>query len=60
MSLLLNEKKSLEELCAKLESTGHELISSTSHTDRILPGHKKLIKMEDLPDKIQQAFEKCA
>jgi hypothetical protein len=60
MSLLLNGKKSLEELFAELESTGHELIPSTSHTDRVLPGFKKLIKMEDLPDKILQTLEKCA
>jgi len=60
MNMLLNGKESLEELFAQLESTGHDLISSTSHTDRILPGFRRLIKMDNLPEKIQLALEKCA
>lgn len=60
MSMLLNGKESLEELFAELESTGHELVSSDSHTDRILPGFKKLIKMDNLPEKIQLALKKCS
>ncbi|MFO7990226.1 MAG: hypothetical protein R6U16_12145 [Desulfotignum sp.] len=60
MNLLLNGKKNLEELFADLEINGHEPISSTSHPDRVLPGFRKLIKMDDLPGKIQMALEKCS
>jgi len=57
---LLNGKKNLEELFADLEINGHEPISSTSHTDRVLPGFRKLIKMDNLPGKIQLVLEKCS
>jgi hypothetical protein len=60
MSMLLNGKESLEEVFAELESTGHDLATSASHADRILPGFKKLIKMDNLPEKIQLALEKCS
>jgi hypothetical protein len=60
MGLLLNGKKNLEELFAELEINGHEPISSTSHPDRVLPGFRKLIKMDNLPEKIQLALEKCS
>lgn len=60
MNLLLNGKKNLEDLFADLEINGHEPISSTSHTDRVLPGFRKLIKMDNLPGKIQLVLEKCS
>jgi hypothetical protein len=60
MHLLLNGKETLEEVFAELEINGHEPTSSTSHTDRVLPGFRKLIQMDNLPDKIQLALEKCA
>ncbi len=60
MHLLLNGKETLEEVFADLEINGHEPTSSTSHTDRVLPGFRKLIKMDNLPDKIQLALEKCS
>ncbi len=60
MRLLLNGKKNLEEVFAELEINGHEPISSNSHIDRVLPGFRKLIKMENLPGKIQLALEKCS
>ena len=60
MNLLLNGKKNLEELFADLEINGHEPISSDSHTDRVLPGFRKLIRTDNLPDKIQLTLEKCA
>lgn len=60
MNLLLNGKETLEEVFADLEINGHEPISSTSHPDRVLPGFEKLIKIENLPEKIQLALEKCS
>lgn len=60
MYLLLNGKENLEELFADLEIKGYEPISSTSHTERVLPGFRKLIKMDNLPEKIQLALEKCS
>jgi hypothetical protein len=60
MHLLLNGKENLEELFADLEINGYEATFSTSHTDRILPGFRKLIKMDDLPEKIQLALEQCS
>jgi hypothetical protein len=60
MHLLLNGKETLEEVFSDLEINGYEPISSTSHADRVLPGFRKLIKMDNLPDKIQLALEKCS
>jgi hypothetical protein len=60
MNLLLNGKKNLEEVFSELEMKGLELISSASNTDRVLPGFRKLIKMENLPEKIQIALEKSS
>ncbi|WP_321496041.1 transposase [uncultured Desulfobacter sp.] len=60
MHLLLNGKKNLEELFADLEIDGYEPISSISHTDRVLPGFRKMIIMDNLPEKIQLALEKCS
>ena len=60
MHLLLNGKETLEKVFAELEINGHEPTSSTSHTDRVLPGFRKLIKMDNFPDKIQLALEKCS
>ena len=53
MRILLNGKESLEELFAELGNVDHNVLESDSNTDRILPGFRKLIKMDALPDKIQ-------
>jgi hypothetical protein len=53
MEILLNGKKRLEELFAELEK--HSCIDESeplSNTDRILPGFRKLIKMQALPSLI--------
>lgn len=60
MEILLNGKKRLEELFAELEK--HSCINkleSVSDVDRILPGFRKLIKMQDLPDLITRLVAKC-
>jgi hypothetical protein len=53
MELLLNGKNRLEELFAELESNGClDKFETVPDTDKILPGFRKLIKMQDLPSLI--------
>ena len=60
MKILLNGKNSLEELFAELEK--HSCINElepVSDVDKILPGFRKLIKMQALPDLITQLVAGC-
>lgn len=60
MEILLNGKNRLEELFAEIEK--HFCINElepVSDVDRILPGFRKLIKMQALPDLITRLVTDC-
>ncbi len=57
MKILLNGKERLEELFAELESAPEiEVLQSEPDANGILPGFRKLIQEEALPDQVTQLF----
>ena len=58
LEILLNGNDSLEELFAELDSnTCIKVLESNPDVDKILPGLKKLINIQNLPDRIIQIVE---
>jgi hypothetical protein len=55
MGILLNGKNCLEELFAEIENNSClDEFEPVPNTDRILPGFRKLSKMQDLPSLISR------
>lgn len=60
MKILLNGKSTLEELFAEIEHVDYDELKSNPDSDRVLPGFRKLIKMETFPEKIKLVMENAA
>ena len=56
LKIILNGKKTLEELFAEIEIVNDDELKPNQDSDRILPGFQKLVKMKTLPEKIQMVM----